>query len=132
MSIKRQLKTLIINGVQIVVQGEAIMSSSLFQLDQFTQLKSVPQWHGDNLDMSLSSSNTSLNRGSHLAEVGAVVRLSHVYLGKNLTIDLGPQVVCDSAVVLHVIAAQDTPRFRLDYTNPAIRRTVMKIALCMT
>src|SRR5579864_4298433 len=56
--------------------------------------------------MLLPSPNPSLNRGSHLAVVVEVIRLSPAHVLHDLGINLGPQVVCDRALILYVVALQ--------------------------
>ena len=61
--------------------------------------------------MSLPSSNTSFNRGPHFAVVVAVVRFTPANIGHDLSIEFGPQVVCDRALILYVITIQNALSF---------------------
>ena len=63
--------------------------------------------------MLLPTSNESFNRGSHFAVVVTVIHLSRAHVGHDMGIDLGPQVICDNALILHVIALQNASLFQL-------------------
>ena len=56
--------------------------------------------------MSLPSPNSSFNRSSHLAVVVAVVLFSLTHFLDDLGVDLGPDVICDRVLILHIIVAQ--------------------------
>ena len=57
--------------------------------------------------MSLPCLSPLLKRGSHFAVVIAVVRLSPAHFRHDVRIDLGPQVVCDNALVVDIIPFQN-------------------------
>jgi len=63
--------------------------------------------------MLLPASDPSLNRGPHLAVMVAVVLFSPAHVCHDLGIEFGPQVVCDSALILHKIAVQYASLFQL-------------------
>ena len=62
--------------------------------------------------MSLASSNPSLNRGSHFTVVVPVFRFAPAHVGQDWQIDFGPQIVCDRALLMHVIPLQNACLFQ--------------------
>ena len=62
--------------------------------------------------MLLPSSNPSLKSGPHLPVMAAVVGFTPAHIGHDLRIKFGPQVVCDSALILHKIAVQYASLFQ--------------------
>src|SRR4051794_26274699 len=62
--------------------------------------------------MLLASPNPSLYRGSHFPIVVAVVRLSPAHFRHDSGVELGPQVICDDALVMHVIPFQHACLFQ--------------------
>src|SRR5438270_4394558 len=62
--------------------------------------------------MLLPSSNPFFNRGPHFPVVIAVILFPSAHVRHDLSINLGPKIVCDRVLVLHVIAAQNALFFQ--------------------
>lgn len=75
--------------------------------------------------MSLASLNPSLKRGSHPAVVIEVVSLSPAHFRHEVRIDLGPQVVCDNALVVDIIPLQNACLLQfVERGDDLLKRTV--------